>query len=247
VARDFNGNTDRIDYASPFDTTGQPITISVWLNKGSTTGASEYIFNSASSGGGPGLLLYLPTGLGNAVQFFRNGSGSQLDKTTTNTLSTDLWYNLIATHDGVMTTHSSVHIYIDGAEASYASGTNGSSEITSNSGFEVGGRSVDDIRNLRGRVGELAVWNGVQTPGVIAALADRYAPSFFTDDLKFYSSLVNHPDALYSTGASRTGTLDGTTVFAGHPPIIYPSRVVRLKSAVAPVAKLHVITTGMQW
>jgi len=251
MARNFNGSTDRIDYASAFDTTGQAITISLWAQFDQPTpGSSSYMFNSASSGGGPGLLLYVPAAT-NAIQFFRNGSGSQLDKTTTTGLFTNTgWYHILATHDGVMTTHSSVHIYINGTEPSYGGGTNGSSEVTSNSGFELGGRSSDDARNFDGRLAEIGVWNRVLAAGEIAALAARCAPSFFPRTLKFYPNLIQSPNGAW--GIARTGTLDGTTVVA-HPPMRYPG-LVQIASAAGgtpppPVAgpTLHVMTTGMRF
>src|SRR3990167_4810300 len=45
MARDFNGSTDRIDWASIFTTSGQAKTVSLWTNLDSATG-----FNASAGG-----------------------------------------------------------------------------------------------------------------------------------------------------------------------------------------------------
>jgi len=216
VARDFNGSTDRIDYPSAFDTTGQAITISVWAwCDDDTPGAIQYLFNSASSGGVAGTIFYLPSGVSTALTFQRIGTASLVRTSNASQFTAGQWNHFLVTHDGVISTGASSHIYVNGTEVSYILTENGSGETTANSGFQLGGRSSDDARNFDGRLAEPGVWNRVASAGEIAALAKGFPPSDFPYLLKFHDPLIR------AVGNRRGGaaTLDGTTVIA-HPRII---------------------------
>jgi hypothetical protein len=217
VARDFNGSTDRIDYPSAFDTTGQAITISMWINADDDTpGANAFLFNSAVVGGTGGTVFYQVAGASTQLAFFRAGSLASLVHATTGSLFTaGTWAHVLATHDGVMTTGSSAHIYVNATEPSYVLTENGDTELTANSGFSLAGRTADDARNWDGKMAEVGVWNRVLSAAEIAALAKAYPPNDFPYLLKFYAPLVR--DAHNFRGGADT--LDGTTVYQ-HPRII---------------------------
>jgi len=249
MARDFNGSTDRIDYPSAFDTTGQPITISMWVwFDDSAPAANEYLFNSASSGGGTGTILFQETGIDRSLVFFRLGSTAKTRGTGSAAFSTGTWTHVLATCDGVMTTGSSAHIYINGTVFDDAS-ANGATETTANSGFQLGGRSSDDARNFDGRIAEVGVWNRVVSAGEIAALAKGFPPDHFPYLLEFHDPLIR------AAGNRRGGaaTLDGTTVIE-HPRVIRRLRPLDARRSIAYVPpaeaaapSLHVATTGMRW
>lgn len=208
MARDFNGTTDRIDYTSAFNTAGSPITISIWawfdvLNPA----ASMFMFNSGITGGTSGTVFYQRTGANGTLAFFRNGS-TGLDRiTSANVVSTGRWQHCLLTHNGVMTTAASSKIFVNGIETDYVTTSNGATETEANSGFSIGGRLSDDLRNFNGRLAEVGVWNRVLSHTEILFLANRYKPSRFPVGLKFYTPL----NFDYADRISKSGTLDGTT------------------------------------
>lgn len=244
MARDFNGTTDRIDYASAFDMTGQAITISCWAwFDAFTPAANKYLFNSAISGGGAGVVFQQQGANDGMLSFFRDGTTFLNRISTSSVVATTAWYHLCVTHDGVFTTSSSIHIYRNGTEVSYLSGQNGATETTANSGFSIGGRTSDDLRNHDGRIAEMGIWNRVISAGEIRALSRGLKPNHFPYLLKFYAPLIRDPNDV----RGLTATLDGTTVIA-HPRMlrrIITCRATGNPSASAPA--LWSIATGMRW
>lgn len=216
MARDFNGSTDRIDYPSAFDTTGQAITIAMWAwFDESAPATNKYLFNSAISGGGAGTIFQQVGSSTTVLSFVRVGSTLLQLVSDGNDFSTGTWHHVIVTHNGTMTSAADAHIYVDNGELGYSSTINGATETTANSGFQLGARASDDLRNHNGRIAEAGVWNRVISAGERAALAKGFPPSDFPYLLKFYDPLIR------STGNRRGGaaTLDGTTVIQ-HPRII---------------------------
>jgi hypothetical protein len=222
-ARDFNGTTDRIDWESVFDTTGSALTVSVWVNLDAYagTGVTNYILATHRSGDAAfgTVLAYDPSG---RFQFFRNGT-TLLEKVANSAIGKSAWVHLLVTHTGVMTSHTSVHLYRNGAEETYYSSINGAGEYAASGKWSLGGRVYDDARNVNGKIAQVGVWNRVLNSTEIANLAAGYAPSVIDSGLQFY--FKGNTSALDNEIGGADGTADGTTQLTGAgtgPAIYYP-------------------------
>ena len=217
MAIDFNGTTDRIDYANVFNPIGQAITFAAWVYPDVFDAQSRYFWSSHPAGdAAPGAIFYI-AGTTDKLAVYVAG-GTALERTCgDNSISTGSWQHILLTWDG-STTAANVHIYVNGAEEDYAATTNGVNLTAATGSWSIGGRIYDDARNFDGHVAEPAVWNGILSAAEIAALAAGYAPHCFPYGLKWAPRLIRGVNDPIS---GNTGTLDGTSV-ADHPRIIYP-------------------------
>lgn len=221
-SREFNGTTDRIDWASVFNTAGSAITISAWVYF-DVLDHSNYILCTHQAGNTGYATILLATSAG-TISFNRNGTTTLQIGTANGSIATGAWKHVLLTHDGVMTTASSVHIYINGAEGSYQGAVNGAGEYAATGLWSIGGRAYDDLRNLDGHAAQIGVWNRVLNGTEIANLAAGYAPSLAAaSGLQFYFK-GNTADLSNEIGGAD-GTADGTSQVTGvgnGPGIIYP-------------------------
>lgn len=230
MARSFNGSTDRIDFANPFDFQGQPLTISVWVNPQTygNTGYATTIHPSGDTTYGHGLRF----NTSNSYGFFRGSNGGN-DKYRAGTTSwlINTWYSFIVTDPGTtFGDYTEINIYRNGTNDN-GSGQNGTvAEKATGGSLSNGGRIYADDRNISAYLAEIAWWNRVLSADEISALAAGYSPLFFPNGLKSYVPLIR-PALDRLTGSS--GTLDGTSV-VDHPPVIYP----------APPPQLHIEYTA---
>jgi len=218
MARNFNGSTDRIDWAAITDLTASPVTISFWMNYDYGLGASEYAFIVHPSGdGGTGMMMFFDSAVG--IYFQRSGVTSLYKKVISETnLCLGAWHNITVTHDGTHNDYTTIHTYLDGTEITNgADGQNGATETSITGSWSVGGRIYDDARNFQGDLGEVAVWSRVIDSGEITAVGAGYSPTNYPTDLEFYCNLegTNYTDAITST----VGVADGTAASASEPPI----------------------------
>lgn len=232
MARDFNGTTDRIDYAaSPYNPKGQNFTFSCWVNADTLAqGHVVYLLtlnNAADTAFTAGFLLTnAGAGQYNQLYFFHDGTtdvervGADLSFTPASA-----WHHCLMTWDG-STTAANIHIYFNGTEISYATTTNGASLIDATGRWSLGGRSQDDTRNFDGKMADCAAWNRILSAGEIATLAAKYAASNIPRGLVFYAPLVREERDVVS---GKTATLDGTAV-TDHPRLIRPSYLTGMQS-----------------
>ena len=211
MARDFNGTTDRIDWATVFTTSGQAFTISLWAMFDVLAPAtSGYLFHVGSPGNTIGTLLAQLGGANGELTFTRNGSTAMTRTSALDTVTTATWTHVLLTMPASLTVANS-HLYKNGVEVSYLSaGVNGVSEFTANGEWSLGGRLSDDIRNFNGKQAEIGVWNRVLTAPEIADLAAKKAPTFIPSGLMFYASLIGDP--INAIGSVAPATIDGTTL-----------------------------------
>ena len=224
MARDFNGTSDRIDWANVFDVTSQPITVSAWINVDDLD-VNRYIFHVNNSTGGYGsLLTIIDTDLtpGRLLWLKASAAGGSSDtfRTSSTLLTIGPWYHVLATDSGGLTA-SNINLYINGTEVSYYNTNNGADQKTTNGTWSIGGRTVDDNRNTDGRIAEVGVWNRVLTAGEITSLAKGFSPIFYKKLLKFYCPITGNATLEPNLVGARATTHDGTTK-ASHPRIIYP-------------------------
>jgi hypothetical protein len=224
-SRDFNGTTDRIDFANAHDLSGHAFTLSAWVYPSSTPSqVNQYVFcNHDDADASYGLIFNLLNS-GLRLDLVRRGTTDYLWDTPANTLTRDAWNQVIVTSDGGLVDGSLV-FYKAGVVVAqgFASGTG--AETAHTGSWSLGGRIYSDNRNLEGRLCQFAVWDHVLDATEIANLAAGYAPDLAeATGLLFYfkgntSSLVATPPS-----GGSTGTADGTTSVTGvgnGPSIIY--------------------------
>ena len=223
--REFNGTSDRIDWASVYNPKGTPTTIAMWLYL-DTNRASQYFLNI---GEGNTTGFWLTTGgAAGVLQLGILGTGWMARVTNTSTITSGSWFHVVATYSGVFGPLASIRLYKNGVECTYNDplGVIGSGTENEHTGsWSIGGRILDDARNMDGKAAQVGVWDRVLTPTEITNLAAGHAPDFAAPtNLRFYfkgntSSLAN------SVAGGANGTADGTTQLTGAgngPGIIYP-------------------------
>lgn len=223
MARDFNGSTDRLDFQSAMATTGRALTISIWAQFDIGTpggGTSDYIVNSAVSGGGAGTFISQSSGGAGRLQFARLTSGTtRVVETNDNVVSTTGWHHILCTDTGLLASGSTA-FYINGASVGIAVDTAGTgTETAADSGYSIGARASDDLRNFDGRFSAPGLWSRVLTPHERALLAKGFDPFMIKP------GLVWAPDISYTIRERvRPGglvTIDGT-ISAADPKLIRP-------------------------
>lgn len=217
-ARDFDGATNRIDWANVANLTGQAVTISAWVYVDAIA-HNSYIFNTHASGDGNIATVFnFPDTT--HLSFIRNGTTTYIWDGGW-TVPTGEWIHCLITSDGGLLAGSTA-IYGNGASKTITF-TNGSgAEVAGTGSWSLGGRIYSDIRNLNGKIAQVGVWSRVLSSGEIANLYAGHAPSTIASGLQFYfkgntSSLTASPGG--------NGTADGTTSVTGvgnGPTIYYP-------------------------
>jgi hypothetical protein len=221
VARDFDGSTDRIDYANVYAPGSGAITFAGWVfpdvvnvdqrlvaihDSGDTDVELAASIDPFTEDGGLAYLLDWTTGLS-----FRERYG-------TGDLATGSWQHFIVqSTDGSGT---NAECWVDGAIPGSTSTGDGSGSAESTAGtWSLGGAVHADTENLNGRLAEVAVWDRILTADERNALAKGHSPLFFRNGLRFYAPLIRDERAIIPGDG---GTLDGTAVIE-HPRIIMPS------------------------
>lgn len=218
-SRDFNGSTDRLDWANVMNPAGGAITISFWVNPDSVA-TNQYMICLGKSDNTSGILINL-TG-STVLQFLRTGSTS-LYRVGANPLSTGSWQHVLATHDGTYGDYTTINIYKNGAEISYSGGQNGATETAITGLWAIGGRPSADDRCFNGKIAQVGVWNRVLGSTEIANLAAGYAPNLAAaSGLQFYwpGNTESLEDLITETSATADGTSQVTGAGNG-PAIIY--------------------------
>jgi len=224
-SRDFNGATDRIDWASAGNLTGHALSISFWVNCDAlNAAANQYVLCiHDASDASFGIIVNISHATNKYIGFLVNATTDLQQSSAANAIVLDTWQQFIITWDGVITTASSVHIYRGGTELTYSVTTNGATETTHSGSWSLGGRKTDDNRNHDGMIAQVGVWNRVLTAGEIANLAAGYAPDLAAaSDLLFY--FKGNTSSLVAVPPTSTGTADGTTSVTGvgnGPSIVY--------------------------
>lgn len=222
MARDFNGTTDRIDWASLYDPAGAAITLAAWVYIDEIN-RYQVVLSILDGNNVLGLEMRINSGSGQPYML-RNGTTLAYRLAAASSIAAGNWYHFTAAFDNSMTAANWI-FYINGV-ASYVSAVNGATETAHTGNWSMGGRSSDDTRNFNGRVAEAGVWNRQLTQAEVTMLAAGYAPSFVRNGLQFYVSLMTlgYTDMVSGT----VGTLDGTTVIAS-PAVIYKKTPLGVK------------------
>ena len=153
MARDFDGSTDRIDYASFFDAPESAKTMAAWLYLDALAHTSYFISLAPSGDGGLGTFVYVTSA--GAVSHYITYSGNPVYREGTNGLvSTGAWTHVLVTHDGGIFGTTGIDLYVDGSiDTGTTNNSNGSGDPTPTTGTaSIGARIYDDARNVDGRI-----------------------------------------------------------------------------------------------
>jgi hypothetical protein len=211
MPRDFNGTTDRIDYASAFTTSGQALSVAMWINPdGIVPGANNrFLFSSAISGGSNGTVFGQAAGYTGALIFLRvRATTNRQAISASNAISASTWQHVVMTDTGTLASGQTA-FYVNGVVvATFNIDTAGSgAETAADQGVSLGGRISADDRMFDGQMGHVAVYNRVLTAGEADALA-RGCPPTLLPGLRFYGRLDGGD---WKNILDASGTLDGTT------------------------------------
>lgn len=239
MARDFDGSTDRIDFANVYNPSGAACTVSAWIYP-HTGGGGDGYFAHIGETTTEGTGVWFRTWGTNQYVFGRLGSTAKYRTSNTNLVDDNIWQHVLTTDpDTDFTDATEISIYKNGTEVDYAAAQNGSSESQFGGYYNVGARYSDDLRNFDGYVAEVAWWDRVLNAAEIAMLTAAYSALFIMNGLRFYAPLIRD---LVDRTSGNVGTLDGTTI-AAHPRIIYPMpSMLAIPTAVAdamPMAMDH--------
>lgn len=213
MALDFNGTTDRVDWANIANLAGSAMSISMWVNPDAVTAVSYLECFHDAGDTGFGIIFWVSA---QTIRLTRN-AGTDMLLYSNNFLTASAWQNLVVTHDGVITTAASAHIYRNNSEVTYATTTNGVAPETAHTGsWSTGGRIFDDTRCFNGKIAEVGIWNRVLDAGEITALSLGYSPLMFRSGLLKYTDLITTKNIM---GAAAS-VVDGTTAF-DHPRMLY--------------------------
>lgn len=147
----------------------------------------------------------------NSIQFVVDGSTDLVVNTSNNALVLNRWNHIALSWDGVITTASSVHIYINGVESTYQTQTNGAGRVDdASSSFYIGNASTQD-RTVDGIIDETKLYNYPRTAGQITEdlNASHPAPGSPVSSSTAYWKF----DEGYNTTANNSGA--GGTGYAG--------------------------------
>lgn len=220
MAREFDGATDRIDFANPWNPQGSAITMAMWVYNPNNTNTGYISHIHQAGDAGPGIAIRKDGGAG-SISVFRAGDTPKERESNDGQYATGVWSHFAWTDpsndfgDG-----TEITIYVNGSEVSgYDVTGNGVNEWSFGGSHSLGGRIYDDNRNFEGYLADVAHWNRVLSDAELGILAAGYSPLCIPRGLMTYQNLVRTAQCII-TGAS--GSLDGTGV-ASHPPVIYPA------------------------
>lgn len=216
-SRSFNGTTDRIDWANPFDATSSALSINLWLSMTVASNVPRLIQLNLTGDDDWGIRVYLPDT--SAVTFERQGFNSHVYRGMDYSPAGGIWRNLLITYDGGLY-YSGIHIYLDGIEHGYWSSGNGDNRYGAITGkLSVGGPSYADNVNFEGQIAQVAVWNRVLESSEISNLAGGLSANCLSSSLQFYWK--GNTSSLLDEVSLTTGVADGTTQSNDGPMVNY--------------------------
>jgi len=201
AAIDFDGLDDVLDCgsASSLDDIS-PLTYSTWVNI-DTSGEGSFgrFFDKTT------IRFLINQNSANQLTFGHVTTGTALDRSTTaNPVAFDSWHHVLFTWNGGLL-WSGVHIYIDGTEALYAGGTDGTGSLSSDAADNLllGNRAAGD-RTFDGMFADTAMWAAVLSADEISRLAlsrrTQIPLQIRPADLRLYVSITEFSDGVTASG-----------------------------------------------
>ena len=163
AARDFDGATDRLDWASISALSAVPYSIALWA-RATALDHTGRLWSTLQSSGGLTGPFWAVTSAG-ALQFSTtNDGGTNLSRTSdAGTVVVGVWQHLIATVDGT-NTEAGVKLYADGVSVATGGTTGTGTPRTAAHEWSLGGLSTADAFNFAGLMRDVRIWSRVLTP-----------------------------------------------------------------------------------
>jgi hypothetical protein len=227
MARDFDGSTDRIDYASiSTDAESNGHSMSMWV-KPDSLAANQYFTNCEASGAPKQVIfIFNITGQDRLIASHIS-SGDQYLFNPTGTIVSDVltigaWSHILYTMPSNPDTTSRLQrMWIDGVEETSSVVYSGTGDPNTTDAISLAGRTSTDDRNFNGKLAEVAQWNTELGDAEAAQLSSGVSPLLVRpDNLGYYAPLDG---GYHDYVGGSAGTLDGTTA-SPHPPIIRPAQ-----------------------
>jgi hypothetical protein len=207
VAIEFDGATERVDYSNIAAVDASDFSIALRFNPSANAydgdvNESEYLANFEAGAGALALIFFIrgnATGYDLFVNWFHSTTSLLVASVTESTDATG------------------VHIYLNGSEVTYATQQNGvGTPVARDDVFVVAGRTLNNTRNLTGRLADYGVWDAILSTSERQAFEAGSAPSVaratnLVFDAKFCDG--DTEDAV----TSSSGTVNGTPVSFTHP------------------------------
>lgn len=215
MARDFDGVTDRIDYANISNLQSVAQSFSFNLTLRSTVVSSQYYFLDHLTGDAANALLVgTSSAADDTVELIQYTDAIFTSRRGAAGLVVNTRAHMTITWDGSQTA-TGIKVYKNGVETSYSSPVNGTgTPIAATGSMSLAGRIYDDNRCADCELSEFGRWDRILDIGEINALgAGAYTPDNFLDGLVRYAPLVRTANDLLNGAAS---TVDGSTVVT-HP------------------------------
>ena len=220
------GASDKIAWPSIFNPGNNPMTIAMWV-KLSAVNVNQIFFEIHGTNG-YGMYLWNPgviVGSGR-LEFNRDSiAGQFMDKCSNSAVLTiGQWTHLTVTWDGIFTSSSGVHLFVNGSEIP-AAGFDGTGVAKATDGAWNMCDPTGPNWQIRGSGAQIAFWDRVLDNASIAKLGKTagYAPSQFPTGLRFY--FPGNTGDLHDTITNNLGVATGMTQITGEtngPGIIYP-------------------------
>ena len=213
---DFDGANSRITFGNVngFDITDE-FSVSCWVNL-SSLGTQYFISKQQNSGNYRGYIFSLKSD--NTLQFalMQTYNSKQILVSSSETLSANVWYNLVFTYDG-SNNGSGVKMYINGTTTTNTVSSLGTiTTILNTSGFQISGRGGSS-GNIDGQLSNVAVFNTGLSQSQVTTLYNNGTPeASISHSPVSWWKLDNTTTGLIDNGsASNNGTNNGATEYAG--------------------------------
>ncbi|MCJ7817138.1 MAG: hypothetical protein MUP55_04745, partial [Candidatus Aenigmarchaeota archaeon] len=158
------GNSDTLGMV------GQPITISSWIYPSTASSNLIYCRNVSNN---DGIKFYLAAT--NSIYLRVLGSTILSRQSSNNAITLNAWQHVLVTWDG-STTAANAHIYVNGAEVTYQTTTNGAS-LTSTAGQQATiGNRFGGGQGFNGTIDEVIVFNRILSAQEIQSLYSSGQP-----------------------------------------------------------------------
>ncbi len=225
---DWDSTDDAVSLGSPSVVDNLPasgMTVSAWIYPDTLGQGGVGFVTAKNTGAGQNQGWFLLNYTGNTLQFVVDGSTDLVVQTSNSTISLGAWNHVVLSWDGVITTASSVDIYVNGVEVGYQVQTNGAGRVDdASSSLYIGNAStsnrtfdgkIDDYRLYNRALTSIEVSNLYTSPGSITTTAtttSNPSTSFATEQKGPSTTLYwkLNDNTVGTAEDSTTNALDGT-------------------------------------
>jgi hypothetical protein len=224
MAYDLDGSDDFIFWNNRFNSKGNSVSVSFWINPDTVTQNRNIFWFQNSGATALDVVCFLSgSTLSGSLEYRRTTNATnKVRRSATGVVSVSTWNHVLITDTSSLTA-SDAHIYVNGAEVgSYDLTSNGSGTENEGNGAEVVGGSTGAGTPWDGDVAEVAVWNDVLTAADAAQLGKGYSANLVKPNtLRLYAPLIRRVDCT----RVKDGSSGGAPPVSVHPRIINASRI----------------------